>query len=97
MTLYGASGSGAAAVEAALILAGLAYRHVAAATWLPGRGLDELRRVNPLGQIPTLVLDDGSVLTETGAILIHLGSTRPEAGLLPEPPSQRAQVVRGLI
>ena len=36
-------------------------------------GLEELKRVNPLAQIPTLVLDDGSVLTEVAAILIHLG------------------------
>ena len=30
--------------------------------------------VNPLGQIPTLVLDDGTVLSESAAILIHLGT-----------------------
>ena len=32
LTLYGARGSGAAAVESALIIAGVAYRHVEAAT-----------------------------------------------------------------
>jgi len=97
VTLYGASGSGAAAIEAALTLAGVAYRHVEGATWLPGPGLEELRQVNPLGQIPTLVLDDGTVLTETAAILIHVGLTRPGAGLLPEPEAQRAAAVRGLV
>jgi GST-like protein len=97
VTLYGAQGSGAAAIEAALTLAQMPYRHVEAATWLPGAGLDELKRVNPLGQIPTLVLDDGTVLTESAAILIHLGLTVPEAGLLPAAPSQRALALRGLV
>lgn len=97
LTLYGAQGSGAAAIEAALAVAAVPYRVVEAATWLPGPGLDELKRVNPLGQIPTLVLDDGSVLTESAAILIHLGLTLPESGLLPRHPSARAQAVRGLV
>lgn len=97
LTLYGAQGSGAAAIEAALTIAAVPYRLVEAATWLPGPGLDELKRVNPLGQIPTLVLDDGAVLSESAAILIHLGLTLPESGLLPPQPSVRAQVIRGLV
>ena len=69
LTLYGTKGSGSAAVEAALDIAALAYRKVDAASWKPSPGLDELRSVNPLAQIPSLVLDDGSVLTESAAIL----------------------------
>jgi GST-like protein len=53
--------------------------------------------VNPLGQIPTLVLDDGSALSESAAILIHLGSVHPQAGLLPRDALARAQVIRGLV
>ena len=97
LALYGARGSGAAAIEAALTIAGLPYRFVEAATWLPGSGLEELRRVNPLGQIPTLVLEDGSVLSESAAILIHLGLTVPASGLLPASASKRAQAIRGLV
>jgi GST-like protein len=97
LTLYGARGSGAAAVEAALIVAGLPYRNVEAATWLPGPGLDELRRANPLGQIPTLLLEDGSVVSESAAILIHLGLTWPAAQLLPIAATERAQAIRGLV
>ena len=37
------------------------------------QGSTNSRRVNPLCQIPTLQLPDGSVLTESAAILIHLG------------------------
>ncbi|HTT13876.1 MAG TPA: hypothetical protein VMG60_23660 [Burkholderiaceae bacterium] len=58
LTLYGARGSGAAAVEAALVIAGVGYRQVEGATWSPGPGFDELKRINPLGQIPTLVLEE---------------------------------------
>ncbi len=70
---------------------------VEAAPWEPSAGLDELRRVNPLAQIPTLTLADGSVLTESAAILIHLGLAHPQANLLPADPPQRARAIRGLV
>jgi GST-like protein len=96
-TLYGTRGSGSAAVEAALEIAGIDYRSVEAASWRPSPGLDELKRINPLAQIPTLVLDDGSVLSESAAILIHLGLAHPESGLIASEPSRRAQQIRGLV
>jgi len=96
-TLYGSKGSGSAAVEAALTLAGIAFRSVDAASWEPGPGLTELKRVNPLAQIPTLVLPDGSAMTESAAILIHLGLAHPASDLLPTDALQRAQIVRGLV
>ena len=58
-TLYGSQRSGSAAIEAALLIAGAPHRIVNAATWEPGPGLEELKRVNPLGQIPTLLLPSG--------------------------------------
>lgn len=94
LTLYGAKGSGAAAPEAALRIADVPFRWVEAASWEPGPGLEELKRVNPLAQIPTLVLDDGTVLTESAAILIWLGLRHPQSGLLPAEP---AQAIRGLV
>jgi GST-like protein len=96
-TLYGAPGSGAAAIEAALVLAGAPWESVRAASWEPGPGFERLRAVNPLGLVPTLVLDDGSVLTESAAILIHLADTHPDRGLLPRAASARAQAIRGLV
>jgi len=96
-TLYGTQGSGSAAVEAALAIAGVEARLVDAASWQESPGLDELKRINPLAQIPTLVLDDGSVLSESAAILIHLGLVHPESGLLATDPRQRAQQIRGLV
>ena len=97
LTLYGTQGSGSAAAEAGLDIAGLDYRKVEAASWKPSPGLDELRRINPIAQIPTLVLDDGSILTESAAILIHLGIVCPESGLIASEPARRAQQIRGLV
>ena len=94
LTLYGAKGSGAAAVECALRIARARFRWVEAASWDPGPGLNKLKKANPLAQIPTLVLDDGSVMTESAAILIWLGQRYPKSGLLPAKP---AQALRGLV
>jgi glutathione S-transferase len=46
------------------------------------KGTDFLT-VNPKGQVPTLELDDGQVLTEGPAIVQYLADRKPEAGLLP--------------
>ena len=97
LTLYGSQRSGSAAVEMALKACNLPCRKVRASTWEPDSARDKLLRVNPLGQIPTLVLEDGTVLTESAAILIHLGLMHPEAGLLPAAPAARAQALRGLV
>lgn len=97
VTLYGSPDSGSDAIEMALRAASIPFRRVRAATWEPGPGHDELLTVNPLGQIPTLVLEDGTVMTESAAILIHLGLTVPDAGLLPTDPSARARALRGLV
>lgn len=51
----------------------------------------------PLVQIPTLVWDDGSVMSESAAILIELGLRYPGTGLLPADAAARAQQVRGLV
>ena len=97
LVLYGTQGSGSAAAEAALDIAGIDYRKVDAASWKQSPGLEELKRVNPLAQIPTLVLEDGSVVSEVAAILIHLGLVHPDSGLLSAEPSRRAQQIRGLV
>ncbi len=97
LTLYGKRGSGSAAAEAALIVADVPFRIVETASWERNDAFEELLRINPLGQIPTLRLADGSVLSESAAILIHLGLTHPDSGLLPRDASARAQAVRGLV
>ena len=98
LTLYGTKGSGSASIEAALAIVGVPCEVVDAASWKPDSpGLAALEQINPLAQIPTLVLDDGSALSESAAILIHLGLAHPESGLLASDPSARAQQIRGLV
>lgn len=96
-TLFGYKGSGSAAIEAALTMAGLPHALVEAASWDPQSQVEALRAVNPLLQVPTLQLPDGSVLTESAAILIHLGLAHPASGLLPADEARRAQAIRGLV
>jgi GST-like protein len=96
-TLYGLDHSGSAIAECALEMAGVSYRIVQAASWEPGSALAELERVNPLKQIPTLVLPSGQVLSESAAILMHLGLSYPRSGLLSEDPVERDFALRGLV
>lgn len=96
-TLYGTQGSGAAVVAAALEKIAVPYRNVDASSWDEGPGRDELSRINPLVQIPTLVFPDGGVMSESAAILIELGLRYPESQLLPSHPTARAQAIRGLV
>ncbi len=40
--------------------------------WSVGRDQMQIRKFNPLGRVPTLLMDDGEVLTESSAILDYL-------------------------
>lgn len=51
-----------------------------------------LRRVSPQGKVPVLE-HDGEVVTETVAILYRLDDLRPEIGLLPRTPADRARAL----
>jgi glutathione S-transferase len=50
---------------------------------------EDYRQINPLGYVPALRLDDGTVLTENAAILQYIADAYPEARLAP-PESDRA-------
>ncbi len=45
-----------------------------------GRSATGCSSLNPLGQVPTLVLPDGRVMTESAAIILHLADQAPQAG-----------------
>ena len=81
--VMGCRGCGSVIVEAALVLAGIAYDHEEVDYNQPGPVRDRLLALNPLGQVPTVVLPDGSVMTESAAIVLHLDDIAPAAGLLP--------------
>ena len=53
---------------------------------------DEHRARNSLGQVPTLVLDDGTAISETVAICRYLDETHPGGALFGTTPLERAQV-----
>jgi GST-like protein len=95
--LYGAAGSGAVAVEAALRIAGQPYELVESVTWdedHPESG-DRVLAANPMRQIPALVLPGGEVMTESAAILIRLAELHPAARLAPGPnEAPRGQFLR---
>lgn len=95
--LYGATGCGSVVVEAAFILAGEDYDYVDANPWEPSAGLDALKAINPLVQVPTLVLPDGTVMTESVAILLWLVERHP--GVLGPGPNDplRATFLRWLV
>ena len=82
-TLLGSRGCGNAIVEAAFALAGLPLEleEVDYSAGSPTRG--RLLEANPLGQVPALLLPDGSVLTESLAMLHHVDDLEPGANLVP--------------
>ncbi|MCK8783554.1 glutathione S-transferase family protein [Roseomonas sp. NAR14] len=83
--LYGDIGSGSATAEMALaeIGAPVELRDVPLAG--EAQLAAEYRALNPMGRVPTLVLPDGTVVTESLAVLLTLCDRHPEAGLLPPP------------
>ncbi|QHF44222.1 glutathione S-transferase [Pseudomonas sp. S35] len=93
-TLYGTDESGSCMIEIALQRCAVPWHRVDASSWQDSEGSDALARINPLKQIPTLVTPDGQVLTESAAILIHLGLEFPNSHLLS---GDRAQIIRGLV
>jgi glutathione S-transferase len=55
---------------------------------------DEYGALNPAREVPVLVLDDGTILTQSNAIVWFLSEGTP---FLPESPLERAAVVQWLI
>jgi GST-like protein len=90
--LYGAPGCGSAVVEAMLELAGTEYSYVKALNWRPYRRHKDLLTLNPLGQVPVMVLPDGTVMTESAAIVMYLAERIP--GMIPANDATKAAFYR---
>lgn len=90
--LYGDKGSGSAPVEMALVEIGVPVELRAVPLATEAQLAADYRRLNPMGRIPTLILPDGTVVTESLAILLTLADRHPQAGLLP-PPGEAGRAV----
>jgi GST-like protein len=96
--VHGAQGSGSVPVEATLSLLGLDYRVEEAAPWQSKAKAAKVGQVNPMRQVPALILPSGEMLTESAAILIWLADNHPQSRLSPavgDP--RRAQFLRWMI
>jgi GST-like protein len=84
MRLFGEPGWGSAIVEAQLDWYGLAFDFERVGDlFKSAESRQRLSAVNPLAQIPTLVLADGTVLTESAAITLHLAEITGQDSLVP--------------
>ena len=81
--VHGGRGTGSVIVEAALTLMALPYQVLDQPAL--SSPLRDRHPVNPLRQVPALVLLDGEILTESAAILIWLADRYPQSRLAPTP------------
>lgn len=78
ITVYGAPGWGSAISELMLTLADIPYQFENIDGFdSPGHNQEKLLKLNPLCQVPTLQLDDGSIMTESAAIALMILDKHP--------------------
>jgi glutathione S-transferase len=71
---------------------GLPFEH---GNWSVGVDFDRIRQYSPLGRVPVLVMDDGTVLVESGAILDTLDELAgPQRALMPVSGAPRREALR---
>jgi GST-like protein len=97
-TVLGCPGWGSALVEAALTLCDLPFTVEAIDMKGGPAPRARLTRLNPLGEVPTLLLPGGEIMTESAAIMLHLADIAPGAGLVPlDPGARRSKFLRWLV
>ena len=90
--LYYATGTISIAVAIALEEAGLDYDAIKVDFSTGAQTSPDYLALNPKGRVPALVLGDGTVLTETGALLDYIAALAPDACLVPTDPADAAQM-----
>jgi GST-like protein len=97
--LYGRPGWGSAIVEAQLVWYGLPFQFETVGDLLKSaEARAALEKVNPLAQVPTLVLPDGTVMSESAAITLLLAELTGKDSLVPAPGApDRAKFLRWLV
>lgn len=81
--LYGAAGTGVIAPEVMLEEAGAAFERVAVDLAAGEHREPGFLALNPAGEVPVLQLPDGTVMTESAAMVLFLGEQYPQTGLVP--------------
>ena len=97
--LYGRAGWGSAIVEAQLVWYGLPFSFEPVGDlFKTPEARTPLEKVNPLAQVPTLVLPDGSIMSESAAITLLLADITGQDSLVPGPKSaERGRFLRWLV
>jgi GST-like protein len=84
LILYGEPGWGSAIIEAQLTWYGLDFTFIRTGDlFTSAEARATLERVNPLAQVPTLVLENGTIMTESAAITLHLADATGREDLVP--------------
>ena len=97
--LYARPGWGSVIVEAQLAWYGLPYGLVEVDDlFQSAEAREQLARLNPLAQLPTLVDAQGRVMTESAAITLHLADVAGSDTLVPSPGArERPDFLRWLV
>ncbi len=96
--LYNEDGAGGFVVEAGLAKAGLPHEVMVVDTKAGALNTPEFLALNPMRQIPALVLPDGTLMTETAAIIIQLTAMAGQGVLGPAPGSiEHARFLRWVV
>ncbi|MFN0313882.1 MAG: glutathione S-transferase N-terminal domain-containing protein [Burkholderiales bacterium] len=67
---------------------GIAYEEVVDNPWLPQTSI---KQVNPLGKVPSLILEDGRVVHDSKVIVEYLDTLGREPRLIPQEPGLRVE------
>ena len=96
MKLFYATGTCSLGIHILLEEIGKPYEAVAISLREGDQRKPEFVAINPKSKVPTLVRDDGSVLTEFPAIAFWLARTNPQAGLLPDDADAQARELEAM-
>jgi GST-like protein len=99
MMLYGERGWGSVLIEAQLDWYGLDYDFQEVGDlFRSAEARQKLAEVNPIAQVPTLIMPDGTVVTESAAITLYLAELTGKDSLVPAPGSaERLAFLRWLV
>jgi GST-like protein len=98
-TLYGRPGWGSVLVETQLAFYGLPYTFEEVDDLFQSpKARERLAALNPVSQVPTLVLPGGEVMTESAAITLYLADVTESDALVPGPgAAERPAFLRWLV